>query len=519
MSMFGSRVRIRFAVTAFCVLAVSQVLAQDIEDVQQLIEAKDRWFELAKAKQRINLDGRFSGRAGNLIRLQKCELAFLARDGVVVPRMKTGTNMEVVGYLEQQDSQMVFVVLRLSESSPDVDLVKSKRNRLPENKHTEWYALSAWAARKAAFYDDAELLTLSRELIEQGFRIERTNIGRDATRLRALADRAKELQLDEALRNELIHQSLRWEWQKLSANKPLTDKQRTAFLGKVAKELKGAKQPIRLDNKRLRSDYRFKPERTYADAKLSDRILLHRYFYREVLLPMVVATLRPDGSNGDEVASRLRKEIPEESELADDYESQELSFRVRNSNSLTRSEMLDLVDQLERTNQRKLATETKEKWVRASAARLAKRGPAGLVQAANEYDALLGDRKTAVELLKKAWNESSEKAEIEQRLEVYGVYRREKRWMSKEQVEALPQNQIDQALRDARVIPGMNMEQVRKTLGQPDRISRMVTRSQTQIAWSFLDASSNRVVVLFRRRRLSGQQETKVISVSTQPAK
>ncbi|MFK7818546.1 MAG: hypothetical protein AB8G99_07500, partial [Planctomycetaceae bacterium] len=160
------------------------------------------------------------------------------------------------------------------------------------------------------------------------------------------------------------------------------------------------------------------------------------------------------------------------------------------------------------------------KWVRASARRLAGRGPAGLVQAANEFDALLGDKKKAVALLKQAWDQSSEKAEIEQRLERYDVYRREDAWMSKAQVDALPKNQMEQAMREGRVIEGMTRSQVRKSLGQPDRISRFVTQNETQIAWSFLDTSSNRIVVLFKRRLTkSGQSDATVTSVATMSSK
>lgn len=493
---------------------------QNSIDVQQLNKQKARWPEMADEKQRISLGGRFSGRAGNLFRMQKCELSFRAQRGLNLPRIRSGNNVEVIGFLRQHEGQIEFLVERIAQGKADADVLQSRKNRLSPSDFKAWYELAEWARRRAEFYEDSVLLDGSQELLQQGFKIERQSIARgEHKKLRALAERAKELQLDEALRNDLIHQSLRWQWAQLAAKKPLPVKERTAFLKQLGDDLKNARQPIRLQKPKLQREYKIRPEQTYADAKLSDRILLHRYFYREVLLPMIVAELKSDGSNGEAVSLRLRREIPEESELADDYEARELQFRVKNSNSLTRSEMLDLVDQLERTNQRKLAKETKTKWVRASASRLATRGPAGLVQAANEYDALLGDRTKAIQLLKQAWQESPEKAEIEQRLERFGVYRRENAWMSKAQVDALPENQIDQAMRDARVIPGMNMDQVRKSLGQPDRVSRMITLGQTQIAWSFLDASSNRVVVLFRRKGSDGPLKTKVISVSTLPAK
>lgn len=502
----------------FC---LASAIAQDPIDLQQLNEMKSKWQAMANAKQRISLQGRFAARAGNLVRLQKSKMVFRVREGVVIPRIKNGNNIELIGYLQPGDGELEFVVLRLAEGSTDVDQLERRRNRLPKDKHQPWYELAAWANRRAAFYADSDLLRDSRALIDAGFEIERRSIKRgDFKSLRSLADRAEGMQIDRALQAELIHQALWWEWQSLSKKKPLKNADRQKFLDKLKKELKGVVTPVRIKNTKLKRSYQQQPERTYAEAGLSNRLLLHRFFYRRVLLPMIVATALEDGSNGAEVAKAIRKEIPEEFDLAADYDIAAVQFRVKISDTLTRSEMLELVDQLERTNQRKLAKSTKLKWVRESAKRLARRGPAGLVQAANEYDALLGDKKKAIALLKQAWDQSSEKAEIEERLERYDLYRRDDAWMSKAQVDSLPRNQMQQAMREGRVIKGMTKAQVRKSLGQPDRISRFVTRGETQIAWSFLDTSSNRIVVLFNRRATSrGQTQTLVTSVSTMPRK
>lgn len=498
----------------------SGAVAADAIHIQELNAMKDRWPAMAKDERRISLEGRFGGRAGRLLRLQNSELVFRVEEGVRLPKMRSGRNVEIIGHLREHDNQIDFVVQRIAGGDSDLEKLARKQKELPKKDAKAWYALAQWAEDRAAFYDDSEMLKQSRAIVREAFEIERTNIAKgDASALRILADRVTKLGLNTSLRNEMIHESLRWRWQKLTENRKVTLDERVKFLAVLEKELKNCTQPVRLADQDLRRDYALSPERTYREATLSNQLLMHRFFYHDVLLPVILAEVKPDGSNGHIIARELRSRIPEEAELAAGHEAAELQYRVGIAESLTRSDMIDLVSQLEAASKPKLAMETKRRWVIASEKRLTKRGPAGLVQAANEYDTLLGDRQRAIRLLKRAWEESPEKEEIEQRLQRYDLYRRNDQWMSKVQVDALPQNQMEKALREGRVIRGMNLDQVRRTLGEPDRVSRFGTRSKVQIVWSFVDASSNRISVLFERRVTDAVNVARVISVGTLPAR
>jgi hypothetical protein len=499
----------------------ASVDAADAIHIQQLQAIKDQWTIMAADERRISLEGRFAGRAGRLLRLLNSDLVFRVEEGVRLPKLKSGRNVEIIGYLRSRDNKIDFVVQRIADGGSDLDRLVEDRKALPLNDAKAWYGLAAWAEKRAAFYDDGDLLNESRLIVVAAFEIERRAIKKgDGKSLRALADRVETLGLETSLRTQMIHESLRWQWQALTLNRKVTTKERQEFLKVLEKELKGCKQPIRLASPNLLRNYNRNPKKTYDAATLSNQLLLHRYFYREVLKPLLLVNARADGSNGRAIAKELRSRIPEEAELAAKYDAAELQFRIRSVESMTRSEMLDLVDQLERINRRKVADDTKRRWVVASEKRLVTRGPAGLVQAANEYDALLGDKNKAIRLLKQAWQESSEKAEIEERLKRYDLYRGEETWLSKEQVDLLPENQMDQALREGRVIKGMTVDQVRKTLGEPDRISRFASQRRVQIVWSFIDASSSRISVVFERKVSDAKTNApKVILVTTLPSK
>lgn len=509
----------KWIVALLLCLSAAFANAADPIDVQQLVKQQKDWNKWAAEKKSLSVEGRFATRAGKLLRLQKCTLTFRAADGLRLPRLRNGHNVEIVGYMKRADNRIEFIIQRVAEGDSDVEKFQERRRRLPRDEPAAWYKLAATVKTRAEFYEDADLLTDSQSLRDQGFQIERRNIKRgDHEALRKLAARGSEFDLSVGIRTAMVHEALRWQWDGLRRNKKATKAQHGAFVADL-ELLKGATQSIRIEKEGLRAKYGKNPVGEYEKATLADRLLMHRYFYREVLLPLILRDAKKDGSNGGEIASVLRKNIPEETDLANQYESGELKFAIENAVSLRRADMLDLVDRLEKTNQKKLANETKRRWVLASEKRLSKRGPSGLVQAAMEYDSLLGDRAKAIRLLKEAWEKSSDKTEIEDRLAKFDVFRHKSQWLTEAEKAALPESQVEQAMRESRIIAGMNPDQVRKVLGKPKRISRFASRTRVQIVWIFDDATSNRISVLFERKPGTVDGKTRVISVSTLPGK
>ncbi len=483
--------------------------------ISELMALKNQWPDLAAENRIIRLEARYSARTGPMLRLRNCDLGFRADDAVRIPRIRDDKNLEIVGRIVDTGKRLEFRVQRLAVGSSDMEQLASLRRRLPDNDAQPWYEVAEKFAARARFYDDPELLQAAEDTTAAGFRIERRLVASgDADALRKLADQVPKRGLPDALRAELIHESLRWRWTAMQA-RPQAD--RAALIKLLETELEGCRTPIRLRDEKLEGRYRADPIASYAAAPESDRLRMHRLFYREVLLPGILADARPDGSNGDEIASRLRKAIPEEAELADTYARKHLDWRVSGADTGSRAEMLLLTDELIRNGQKGRADEVRRRWVKATADRLASRGPAGLVQAASEYEALLGDRTKAIELLQAAWEQSSDKTEIEERLERFGLYRRNDQWMTQQQVDALPENQMQQAMRAGRVVRGMSPQQVRSTLGRPNRVTRFATASHMQMVWLFGEPTTNRISVLFDRKLDQAGHGSKVIAVSTLP--
>ncbi len=84
--------------------------------------------------------------------------------------------------------------------------------------------------------------------------------------------------------------------------------------------------------------------------------------------------------------------------------------------------------------------------------------------------------------------------------------------MTKEEADARPVEPIVQAMREGRVIVNMSPEQVRKTLGAPDRVARAASTSQIHEAWIY--GSRSGLVVHFLRYAAREKEQSRVVGVA-----
>ena len=162
-----------------------------------------------------------------------------------------------------------------------------------------------------------------------------------------------------------------------------------------------------------------------------------------------------------------------------------------------------------------------QEWLAAQERRFGRDTIAGLLRTADEFQFAAENWKDirhheeAVDLLKQAWFlanvESPDDArQISERLKRYGWERLNNQWLTPQQVHSLPKNDIQLAVREGRVVPGMTMEQVIQTLGQPARISRLGSSRVMRELWIYAAAGDAGLVVRFRRS-LAGNRESKTV--------
>jgi hypothetical protein len=235
--------------------------------------------------------------------------------------------------------------------------------------------------------------------------------------------------------------------------------------------------------------------------------------------------LKPDGSNGLELAGLVRDELPEEVARAASFEQHEVDYRLGRISELSRREMqqlLELLDDLKRTNGRDAIV---AEWLAAQEKRFGTSELAGVLRVADEYLFVFEQWKNpahqqkGIDLLKSAWAIASvespgDATQIAERLKGFGWERLNGQWLTTQQMENLPKDDIQIAIRDGRVVKGMTAQQVVQTLGQPARVSRFGSSKVMRELWTYDGTGSTGLVVRLRKSLLSRTDQLLVEDVA-----
>lgn len=444
------------------------------------------------------IEGRISSIAPNLLKLQKCPQVFRPSAGESFGKPPDNRAVvELFGQLKKQGQKTVFVVSTLRFLRDDANAYELRRKAVRRDEPSDWYKLGTWAGRRGEFYDDNEMRTRSDEANRKGIELERrllTDVTSGA--LLKLAQKAADLKLADRLRLELVHEAHRLTWEILAQQKQPGIE---PFLQTV-KQLPGATERLPTPQPELEKKYRDRPVVIYRESDSKARRKLHRIFYGDVLLESIRQTAARDGSDGFVVADRIDAALPERNVLAEQYRSRELNDRLTNVDRLTRPEMLDLADRFRRREQTEKADKAVTKWLDATETELRKEGPAGLMRVAEEYIDLREDKQKAAKLLMEAYKLSPESERISQRLNEIGYRLQDDEWFPAQLAKNRPEDPIQKAIREGRVIAGMTAEQVRSTLGAATSVTRVATVGQVSELWIYGGTNSSRITVHLLRR-------------------
>ena len=476
----------KWMVAASLILCVTDSTHAAVLTTQQFVKTQPRWPQLAKAKSRIIVEGRYGSRAGAAIRLQKCEVLFHAVSGSRLPTVTDRkVNIEFSGYLKRSSGRYLFMVERHSVKQSDKQRLASKRIDLATASPARWYELGQEAAKTADFFEDDELQREAASILKEGIRREQRDLkDDDVAGMRSLAKRIAEFKLDDGHRLELLHDALWIEWRAIKKTEsPLTD-----LLKQTAKDLAGATKPVKSLDEKERTRYLDSPGTTYRKTGPEDRPRLHRIFYTAIQLHGIERKAAPDGRNGYEIAKLIETQIPELKQLPDDFRRRELARETTRIDRLSQAEMRQLAKRYLDIGEPKEAQATVVKWVQGMETRYRTQGPAGLIKAADLYRDELRDRKREAEFLQEAWGQLIEaplerdREELAKRLKSLGWSLRDEQWVEGPAPEDKP------AVQPGGVTVGMTPDQVRKTLnGAPTSKTRIASKDKTTEFWVYRD--------------------------------
>lgn len=495
----------------FIVSAFSSTLFGAARSVESVVAEKAQWASHASAGTPMSIEGRVSSIAGKQMRFRNCDLILQSHDGKTLVRpSRDAENVEVYGRFGLVNTRPVFLVEKLNEKSNDMDTFRGRQRELRDAKPEAWYELGKWAAARGAFYEDAELEAKSRDANLEGLERERKGLPADAVEpLVELSKKVSVLGLSDSLRMDYIHEA----WQRRFQAAPKNDGAALSALAeKLAKDFEGAKVPLNPPQPQLVADYLKDPLAVYRKADEVIRFRLHRILYIEILRRSIMIRALPEGANGYKIAEEIDQQIPEDHAVAETLREQELAFRIKRVATATRQDALELSEELNKRKQPEKSRQVVEIWLKARTERLRTEGPTGLIQAAEEYETLLKDKKAAHALLVEAYELDPKSEGIAKRLTQYGYVLKGGRWLSKIDSETVPEDPLQSALREGRVEAGMTADQVRKALGAPESLARAATLGEVNEIWTYANTAKLKLVIHLQRRGRIG--EFKAISVT-----
>jgi len=371
-------------------------------------------------------------------------------------------------------------------------------------------------AEIAEFYGDDALSSEIEDIRLSSVQLMRQMASGDALRLAKVVDVAKAQKVNNTFLQAIGYEILLTQW------KARTD---SSEIAKGVQQLSAWDKSDMEIPDRLKQGFPKDAVKLYDEGNVRDREVLHRLLYRTVRGEQIQTMVKPDGSNGLELAGLVRDELPEEVAMAARFEQREVDYRLGRISELSRREMqqlLELLDGLKRSNGRDAIM---AEWLAAQEKRFGTSELAGVLRVADEYLFVFEQWKNpahqqkGIDLLKSAWaiaavESPGDAVQIAERLKVLGWEHLDGKWLTTQQMETLPKDDIQIAIRDGRVVKGMTAQQVVQTLGQPERISRFGSAKVMREMWTYDGTGSAGLVVRLRKSLLSRADQLVVEDVS-----
>lgn len=509
-SRFSPAWRIGLLLLALCSTSWSRAQAE-VRSIQEFMVFKEKWENFVITGYVWQLEGRYALISDGTLTFANCPLPFRITTEQANSRGNSGV-VEVTGKIVQEEKGLAFQVDELVPRPRDLERLKSMRFGIDTQQAQQWYRVAEWARGRGTFYNDRELFNSATDLDRNGVLTELRQLQPgDERGLAILLEKAREKKLDEALIQQMIHDSLQARFFNIR-NKKSSEVTSAAFRelrDRIQHDLPGARTPLLTFPVAVNTEYLADPKVVYATATPEQRLQLDRLFFVAVRLADLLPAVRTDGSNGFEIADRLRAEIPERKELIEKYEQQAIDWRMKKIDISTRSQLDEFIARLEQSGRKELAMEAKQKWLAAREPYYRQDGARGLTDFAQQWMSLLGDESMAARLNIEAWRVNPQYVPATDWLSAHGYRQFQQTWMLESEIAKMPVSPREQAIRDGRVETGMTATEVQAALGSiPSSITRLASRQQITEWWTYRDAGV--VVQLVKSNR---DRESSVIKV------
>ncbi|MCA8999417.1 MAG: hypothetical protein KDA80_20650 [Planctomycetaceae bacterium] len=488
-------------------LAAPTWVHAEARSIEDFVAQKDKWSQLVGTT--WTLEGRYLGISKTGMRFVNCDMPFVFVNQKEFPRSDSPV-VEVTGKIDENKKSLVFRVDSLRVRPDDFERLRAMRAGINSTDADQWYELADWAIGRSDFYKDPKLREDARDLQLQGIQAEYRALDKsDRSAVDKLLQKARKFQVGEEFIGELVHERLRRRYDDLQEI-PFEDDQFADVLVLLQREFPEAARPLDIAYpQELAEKYASNPIEVFRGSNTAGRAILARLLYIDVMRYRILKSARDDGSNALVIADRLRAELPELPALADKYEQDGIDYQISKVGLMTRSQLLDLLEELKKRGREGDQEKVKKKWLFAREEILKNQGAPGLVQLGDSWTELLNDSDTATTFYLEAWKSDPDFSPASEKLTQLGYVLFDDKWIPRDRMPANPKSRIERAVEEGRVEKGMTESQVRAAFGaKPTSQTRFATAGHITELWVFQEAG---VLVRFSRRNQPG--EGRVVAV------
>jgi len=504
---FARLLRSIVVLPALLAIAPTTLAAENVWSVEYLNSRKAEWEQLVGPT--IRIEGRITLHGKGQLRLAKCELVFHVTDAQLRP-LNGKRTVELAGKLKKDDGKLSFEVAQIQVVPTDVEQFESRTVKLRNPRPGEWYELGDWAAGRGRYYDDAELTKKALTAYANGVKIEWRALTADDGEARIrLAHKVQEYRLPDDQRMEILHEGYWLLWQTALKAKQPDPAVWSQLATRLADDLPGSTQPLPQFPAALKQRYEREALTLYRESPEATRRQLHRLFYAAIVLKPIVLEAAADGRDGDLVADRIERAVPEEQAFAEKYREAKLAWRLARAATATRQEVEQLASDYRSRQLPVPARQALQTWLLAREGRLREDGSTGLMQLADDYLALLRDETKAASLLKEAYKLDPAFEDVARKLESLGYKFDRGAWTR--EVAAKPAGDLPkpEATPSGGIAVGMKASALRTLMGRPGSTGRAITGTGLIEVWSYGTPGTTRLIVHLERTGPSG--DAKVI--------
>ncbi len=513
----GLRITCCSLLILICSASTARLLAQAVTETtaQELAAMPVSERDAAVAdKQLMHLTVRFESRVTNSFRCEKMDLVFRHAGSIRLPdRMLRGQRIDIIGHLQEEANRIAFRVLRMQSSDTDIELLRQQVRDLRGESPADMLQLASRFSVEAEYYDDDALRAEITAVRTDALRLLKNSSADDAAALKQLIARAASLGVNPDLMTQLEYEWLAVSLQEESPN--------LTILQFAARQLIGWDTQSK-PSARLLLQFEQNPAKAWQDSDEQSRRKLHRLLYVRIHSELLRRQLKNDGSNGLQIATTVQQELPEMDQLAMEFQDAAIRWFETDLERRERKELFEFSEQLNAAGRASAAEQIRQRWLRKQEVRFGVTSLAGLVRTAEEYLFVAEQWQDAeaqahgVQLLKNAWESAAadspaDAGTIAERLKTLGWERFRDRWMTRREMSSIPQNDVQLAAREGRVVTGMKRDQVLLILGNPTSIARVGSTRSVREFWSYPEAS---LIIVMKRSTAANAEQMTVTGVT-----